>query len=875
MGSSVDTSGSRLPDDLAKLDRQFSQAKPGDDVFHGREGYALFEASFRPSFGGGSSERRVLHFDSVDDNATVYLNGKKLFHHEGWSDPFDVPLKDAIEGIDNVLDVIVENTSGPGGIGPVQFETLDQNETPDEAAINYSDASWRKVHLPHDFVIDGTFSEKDDPGRGALARNLGWYRKHFKLPASAKGKSVWLDFEGAFSDSHVWLNGHFLGAHRSGYTGFQLKLGSYAKFGADNVIAVRCDPSKTEGWWYEGGGLYRHVWLTTANDLHVNPLGGLYVTTTVSDEGGHQEADISVAVTVDNESKTNRSAQIEAQIISPGDHRVLAKASEAKRFTTGSNRFGFHFKQAKPKLWSVESPQLYELRVRLREGAKALDEASTSFGIRTIRFDPSQGFLLNGKQVKLKGTCNHQDFAGVGIGLPDRAFLWRIKKLKAMGSNAYRCSHNEVAPELLDACDRLGMLVMDENRELGDTWSGKANKDTTTNDLSDLRQEVLRDRNHPSVIMWSIGNEEWAIQSDPAGTRIGKAMVDAVKALDNTRPVTAALNGGHGSYFSQTLDLEGFNYDPKGYPGYHQSHPDHPMFGSETASTVTDRGEYEDNKAQGHLRAYDNRGVDWGDSAEDAWEPIAEEPYNAGGFVWTGFDYKGEPTPYSWPCVNSHFGVMDICGFAKDNYYYYQAWWGDKPIIHIEPYWNWPGKEGHPINVWVFTNGGQAELFLNGKSLGRKTVPRYRHVEWDVPYVPGVLTAKAYLNGEVIATDEVHTAGEPASLRATTTSSDLIGDAEDCTMIEVSVVDAKGQLVPRASNLISFSVKGPAWIAGVGNGDPSCHEPDRAASRHAFNGRCLGVVQSTGGNGRVLIRVSSPGLKDASVSLPVTASDMR
>ncbi|MHB8635223.1 MAG: beta-galactosidase GalA [Fimbriimonadaceae bacterium] len=842
-------------------------AHAGDDVFKGRVGFAWFETTVIKHIPPNQLSRTVLHFDSVDDNATVYLNGRRILHHEGWNDPFDVPLTGWNDDGPNRITVLVENTAGPGGIGAVRFTMLDRPiASPAEAKPGFKDSGWRTVHLPHDFVIEGTFAERFDAGHGALARGTAWYRKSFSLPKSAMGKSIWIDFDGAFSDAHVWFNGVYLGSHRSGYTGFRFDLQKYARFGAHNTLAVHLDARKTEGWWYEGGGLYRHVWLTIANPVHVSPMGGVFVTTSVVDVLRKPRATIRAQVTVDNSGLKAVAAQIRNTVLNPGGKVIAVKTTKWRLAGKQTGVVLPMLSEPHAKLWSLTHPQLYTLRTEVLLGGKRVDEVETRFGIRTIRFDAAKGFLLNERRVKLKGTCNHQDFAGVGIGMPDSVLAWRIAKLKGMGSNAYRCSHNEVASELLDACDRLGMLVMDENRELGDTYSGKASPSTTTNDLSDLRQEVLRDRNHPSVIMWSIGNEEWAVQTNPAGERIGTAMVSAVHALDPTRPVTAALNGGHGSYLSRTLDLEGFNYDPAGYAAYHASHPNHPMFASETASTTTTRGIYAVDKVRGYVPAYD---LNDGNSAEADWEPIAREPYNAGGFVWTGFDYKGEPTPYGWPCVNSHFGILDLAGFPKDLYYYYKAWWGGAPTVHVFPHWNWPGKEGQPINVWVFSNGDSVELFLNGKSLGRKANPPYEHLAWLVPYAPGKLVARAYAHGKLIATDSVATTGAPAALKVVTSRTQLVGDNEDTTMLEVAVVDAHGRVVPTAGNLVSFTVSGPARVSGVGNGDPSCHEPDRSSKRHAFNGHCLGLIQAKGRSGRVVVRVSSPGLKSAILTLSV------
>jgi len=860
-----DTNLSSLPDSNEKM----ATAQAGEDIFHGRRGFALLSATVTAHYPGKTG---VLHFESVDDNATVYINNHRVLYHEGWNDPFDVPLTGIANGQIFTVDVVDENTDGPGGIGSTYFGTPEDLTAPKQAEPGLDDSRWRSVHLPHDYVIEGKFSPDADPGHGALPRGVGWYRKSFTLPATAKNSSVWLDFDGAFTDAHVWLNGRLVGSHRSGYTGFRIDLAPAAHFGAKNVLAVRLDARKTEGWWYEGGGIYRHVWLTIADPVHVAPMGGVFVTTACDNPLAAQpKATVTVQTEIDNDSGRNHDVRLDQTLLRP-DGTTVGVVGQNFPGAGSTSIVQLQLSEPNARLWSLEHPQLYKLVTRVYSDGRPIDEVVTPFGIRTLRWDPNQGFFLNEKPVKLKGTCNHQDFAGVGIGMPDRVLEWRIRKLKEMGSNAYRCSHNEVAPELLDACDRLGMLVMDENREFGDTWSGKANPHTTTNDLSDLRQEVLRDRNHPSVIMWSIANEEFAVQTDPAGARIAKALSDAVKALDPTRPVTAALNGGHGSYMSQVLDLEGFNYGPGEYPSYHKSHPDHPMFGSETASTVTDRGEYADDPARGYVKGYD---VEGSNTAEDAWEPIAEEPYNGGGFVWTGFDYKGEPSPYGWPCVNSHFGILDLCGFPKDNYYYYKAWWGDKPLVHIEPHWNWAGSEGKPIDVWVFGNGDAVNLTLNGKSLGVKHMPRYRHLEWQVPYTPGTLIATSYSNGKVVAMDKVVTTGQPVALKVTSLWNKLQGDNEDSAMLEVSVVDANGRVVPNASNLIQFSVTGPAWIAGVGNGDPSCHEPDRASLRHAFHGLALGIVQAKAGAGQALVTISSAGLKPVTYSITVVPAGSR
>lgn len=868
------------PDQIQKLNQSNDFAKPLEDVFHSKNGFLWFQRRLTgvPSKKKGAVQ--VIHFSPVDDNATVYINGYYSFHHEGWNDPFDVPLGSHWhKNGANEITVLVENTAGPGSIGAISLETRAAMGTPTESKVGYDDSKWRTVQVPHDFVIEGQFAENADAGHGGLPRGMAWYRRNFVLPKSSEGKEVWIDFEGTFSDARVWVNGHFVAAHRSGYTGYQIDLSKVVHPGS-NAIAVHLDSSKTEGWWYEGGGIYRHVFLTVTDPVHIKPLT-LYTYSTVSGLGtDEQSAVMHVSGTVQNSLKSSKWTTAQIDVIDPFG-AVVATSNVSNLCPANSERkFEADLTVNHPHLWSIDVPNLYRVRVTLTNTGGpepagkvtpiVYDSETATTGIRTLKFDPQLGFFLNGKSVKLQGTCNHQDFAGTGIGMPDSVLYWRIKKLKEMGSNAYRCSHNEVAPELLDACDRLGMVVMDENREFGDTFTGKANQQTTTNDLSDLEQEVRRDRNHPSVIMWSLCNEEWAVQGNAAGIRIGTALKNRVLSLDKTRPITAAMNGAHFTDgLGTVLDLEGFNYTPEDYEKYHQLHPDHPMFGSETASTTTTRGEYARNNEKGYVPAYDNDGTQ---TAEAAWEPIAREPYNAGGFVWTGFDYKGEPTPFGWPDINSHFGIMDTCGFPKDLYYYYQAWWGNKPSVHVFPQWNWPGKEGQPIDVWVFGNGDEVELYLNGVSLGKKAMPKYEHLEWKVPYQPGELRAISLTNGKIVATDEVRTSGPADHLVAHVLRAPLTANQEDCAMIEVTVVDANGVPVPTASNLVTFTASGAGQVVGVGNGDPSCHEPDRSNKRSAFNGKVLGIFQTGNSAGRATVVISSPGLKSVTVSFNVQSS---
>lgn len=852
-------------------------AKVGEDVFGAKPGWVWFRANLTQH-----EAPKSISFDSVDDNAWVYLNGKLLTHHEGWSDPFSVDVTGAWKPDGpNVLAVLVQNNDGVGGLGGDVVLSTGRAATPQEADEGFDASKWQSVHLPHDFVVEGQFSSKADGGHGFLPTGAGWYRKTLDIPASAKGRRLWLGFDGIYRDSRVWLNGHLLGRHPCGYTGFRYDVTDFAKPGAKNTIAVLADARKPEGWWYEGGGIYRHVWFDIVNPVSVAP-SGTFVKAAVKglDAGQTPSADLSISTTVSNAGSSPAKVTVTSKVVRP-DGSVAGTAASGATIEAGKSAdIAQSVADAKAALWSLEKPQLYRLETTVLVDGKAVDELATPFGVRSIRFDVDKGFMLNEKPVKIKGTCNHQDFAGVGVALPDGILAWRVTKLKSMGSNAYRTSHNEVAPELLDECDRQGMLVMDETRHFGDGEGGKAGAKTTAEDLDNLREQVLRDRNHPSVVMWSIGNEEWE-QGTENGKKIGTAMKALIDKLDGSRPTTEAVNSRHGEGASTVIDIEGFNYWPGGYDKYHQSHPKQPIIGSETASALSTRGVYttetfsgagvkqRGDKANGWVTAYDLNGPSWGQTAEDAWRPIAERPFVSGGFVWTGFDYRGEPTPFDWPCVNSAFGILDMCGFPKDSFYYYQAVWGDKPMVHIFPHWNWPGKEGTPIDVWAYSNADRVELFLNGTSLGIKPMPTSGHASWQVPYAPGTLSAKAFSGDSVTATDTITTTGAPVAIRLRTDRPSLLGDGEDESPVEVSIVDVQGRVVPTADNLVTFRIAGTGTIAGVGNGNPSSHEPDVATQRHAFNGLCMAVVRSAEGSGTITLTATADGLKPATISVSV------
>lgn len=823
----------------------------GTDVFNGRVGFAWFRTTIEAKSGWPSPDRLRLHFESVDDNATVFVNGVRVLHHELWDEAFDVPLVSAWRaGGPNRIAVLVENNAGPGGIYTRSALEVAPKPGNDLPAIKTSAGAWKTISLPHDFVVEQPFDPKGDRSHGYKPSGVGWYVKTFDLPVSDRARSLSLEFDGVYRDSSVWLNGTLLGKHASGYTSFAYDVSRAARYGAGNVLTVRADARRNEGWWYEGGGIYRHVWLVKTSPIHVAHWG-TFVTSTVrgSETVARPNAEVVIRTTVQNDGPSVTACRVESRLVDPAGKSVASLSSTGTQ-PAGSAETIHRIVLRKVHLWSLEKPNLYRVVSTVYQGRRVMDSYETPFGIRTIRFDKDKGFFLNGKSVKIKGTCNHQDFAGIGVALPDRVHVYKIEKLKAMGSNAYRCSHHPYAPEILDACDRLGMLVMDENRKLGDS----------AEILGQVESMVRRDRNHPSIIIWSMCNEEGR-QGSPEGARIFSAMKKVVTGLDTTRPVSCAMNGGWGaSGISMVEDLQGCNYNDGSYDSFHANFPNIPMYGSETASTTVSRGQYGDDRARGYVKEYN--ATDW------SWKAIATRPFMAGSFVWTGFDYRGEPSPYDWPCINSHFGIMDTCGFPKDNYFYYLAWWGDQPVVHVMPHWNWPGKEGQNIDVRVFSNCLSVELFLNGRSLGSKKVPRYEHVDWQVPYEPGRLEALGSGSGRVTAHDVVETTGRPAAMRLRSDRKAILADGEDVSIIAVDILDAKGRVVPTADNQVTFSVTGPARVIGVGNGDPSSHEADKASQRHAFNGHCMVIVQAGTKSGSFTVNATAPRLKSASVSIP-------
>jgi beta-galactosidase len=728
---------------------------------------------------------------------------------------------------------------------------------PGAAGIKFDENSWRTVDLPHDFVVEGPFEESANVGQGYHPKPVGWYRKSFTLPESDRGKYIELQLDGMATNATVWFNGNVVRHNWSGYDSAHIDLTPLAHFGGEpNVIAVRVDSSVLQGWWYEGGGLYRHAWLVKRSPVHLI-TDGVYAHPRKKADGSWL---VPVEATLNNIGEKPAQTEVRSVVVDRGGQIVAQGRGSVVVNPLENVVAAFPITVLNPQLWSLEEPNLYKVHTSVLVDGTEVDRLTTNAGFRTIRFDPQQGFLLNDKHVKLQGTCNHQDHAGLGVALPDSIIEFRLRKLKELGCNALRMSHNAPTRELLDVADRLGLLVMDENRLFN----------PSPDYLAMLQWMVRRDRNHPSVILWSVFNEE-PLQGTPEGYEMVRRMAKAVKELDDTRPVTAAMNGGMDAPLSvaDAVDVVGFNYHVELYDKYHAAHPEKPLTSSEDTSAIMTRGEYSSDRAGRHvLASYDDEFQPWGLTHRKAWKEIATRPFLAGAFVWTGFDYRGEPQPFEWPTQSSSFGIMDTCGFPKTAYYIHQAQWvQDRPILHLVPHWNWPGKEGQPIRVMAMSNADTVELRLNGRSLGEQKVDLFEMNEWKVPYQPGRLEAVARTGGKAVANASVETSGAPVALRLTPDRLALDGDGRDAVPVTVEALDSRGRHVPTANMPVQFQIAG-GRIIGVGNGDANSHEPDKAMARSLYNGFAQLIVQSERGRaGTLLIKASSPGLKPAQAKL--------
>ena len=732
------------------------------------------------------------------------------------------------------------NASSPEkdfGCGTEYFNYLTKaasihNEGPYVAKFDAS--GWKKIDLPHDWVVDLPYAAEASHSHGYKTvgyeypeTSVGWYRKTFNIPAEDYGKHIWLQFDGIFRDARIWVNGFYLGHEPSGYATQTYDISEYLNYGGENLVCVRADATLEEGWFYEGAGIYRHVWLNKASKVHVEPFGTFVY---ASDDLGI----LHIETTVRNMANSPASYRLrhtlfDAAGISAGSCEIDGITLPAK----DSHNTTAAIKLENPHLWSCETPYLYTVVTETFVDGNLVDSYKTTTGIRHIEFHPDRGFLLNGEVVKLKGVNIHQDHAGVGSGIPDGLQEWRLMQLKKFGCNAYRSSHNPMTPELLDACDRLGILVVEENRLTG------INKEHI--DL--LERMIRRDRNHPSVILWSAGNEEWGLEWNEFGRRIAESMREYCHRFDPTRMMTVASSSG--PTIIEPADVAGYNYILQNPVEQHRAdYPQRCAFGSEETTGCGTRGVYFDSN-DGRMKAI-NRAPQGPDSLynciERGWKFYAERPYLAGVFYWTGFDYRGEPNPLSFPATGSEFGILDYCGFPKDEAFYLKSWWTEEPVLHILPHWNLEGHEGENVSVWVYSNCDEVQLIVNGRKLERKAMPENGHLEWDAVYRPGYVKAVGYKGGRKVMEARIDTAGEPVNAVWTY---ETVGDI---TVANVEMQDAKGCFVPTACVDLEFTAPEGTEILGWGNGDPAFQLTERTEDNSlkitTFNGLAQVILQA-------------------------------
>ena len=760
----------------------------------------------------------------------------------------------------------------------------------------YDDSAWRMLNVPHDWAIEGDFSASAPSGNsgGALPGGVGWYRKSFEVAAADKGKLFYIDFDGVYMNAKVWINGQLLGQRPYGYSSFRFDLTPHLKFGARNVVAVRVDNSdQPNSRWYSGCGIYRHVWLVKTEKIHVAHWG-----THVVAEGNK----VSVSVSIDNNTTSQQTVVVRNKIISPTGVQVASASKKLSLNPSAKSTSSLsQLKVSRPQIWSCETPYIYKVVTTIEQNGKVVDTYETPTGFRTFKFDAEKGFSLNGKSMKINGVCQHHDLGCLGAAVNEDALYRQLRILKEMGTNAVRCSHNPPAPELLAMCDTMGLIVMDESFDM---WRRRKTKNDyarffdqwAERDLTDL---VLRDRNHPSILMWSIGNEvleQWSsadadtLSAEQAnlilnaghdastlshGTEMSvnsllcKNLCEIIRRLDNTRPITAGCNEPDPKnhlFKSGALDIIGFNYHHQWVKDVPKNFPGKPFIFSESVSALQTRGfymmpsdsvyrapiewwlPYQDPSFQ--CSAYDNMHASWSSTHEETWDVVKHNDFVGGQFIWTGFDYIGEPTPYGFPARSSYFGIVDLAGFPKDSYYMYQSEWTDKQVLHLFPHWNW--LDGQYIDLWCYyNNADEVELFINGRSQGvkaKKDDHEY-HLMWRVKFEPGEVKAVARKNGKVVAEKTIRTSGAPAQLRMT---SDRIRfgnnpNGDNLAFITVEVIDKDGNLCPRADDQVFFEVEG-GRIVGVDNGNPISMERFKDTKRKAFNGKCLVVVATDGGD---------------------------
>jgi beta-galactosidase len=762
---------------------------------------------------------------------------------------------------------------------------------PKASATNYNDTKWRSLSLPHDWGVEGTFSKAHPAtfGGGALPGGTGWYRKKFAVPATDKGKYIAVDFDGVYRNSEVWINGHLLGKRPNGYIAFRYELSAYLKYGGQNTIAVKVDNSKQpNARWYSGSGIYREVKLITKNRTHIDQWGVAVSTPAVN----AQSAKVKIQVKLTSLLQAGTVVSIK-NLVYDQDKKLVATVSSPLKIRGKSTALSAALDVKQPQLWSDVNPYLYTLETQVLVGAKVIDTYQTPLGIRTFTFDADKGFVLNGKEIKIKGVCNHHDLGALGTAFNVRAAERQLQLLKAMGCNGIRTSHNPPASALLDLCDRMGFIVMDE---AFDMWVKKKSDfdyhlDFVKWHKKDLQDQILRDRNHPSVFIWSVGNEiqeQWGKGADTTGRTISRELVKIVMDLDQTRPITTAnndVNQYNNLISSNAFDMIGYNYNHDKWKAFHQTYPGKKLIATETTSALQTRGHYDmpsdsmriwptawdkpllTGNADLSCSAYDNCYTPWGSTHEATLKAFMNDPVVSGMYVWTGFDYLGEPTPYEWPARSSYFGILDLAGFPKDVYYLYQSVWTDKPVLHILPHWNW--KTDQLIDVWAYySQADEVELYLNGASLGKRSKRGDElKITWRVKFKPGELKAISRKNGQVVLEQTIHTAGQPAKLVLQADREVINADGKDLSFITVRLTDAEGNLIPDAANLISYKLSGDASLAGLDNGQPTSHESFQGSQHKAFNGLALAIVKAGLRKSTVQLTATAAGLAPATLQL--------
>ncbi|NCG09278.1 MAG: DUF4982 domain-containing protein [Verrucomicrobia bacterium] len=770
------------------------------------------------------------------------------------------------------------------------------------ARLGYPDAEWQAVDLPHDFVVSGVFSEQANAVHGSLPTDVGWYRKTFEIPEGVREQRIHLEFDGIYRDASIWVNGHLAGSHLSGYTSFSLDITELCEPEGHNVIAVRCDAQEFELWSYEGGGIYRAVRLVATDAVHV-PYSGTCVRSHFLNEDDFSEAEVDCSTLLENAGREAVEAVVHFKVFEDGGSDLVHHSSHSVDIESGERVIiDDQFTIEHPQLWSVDSPSLYRLETEVRVGKTPCDIYTTPFGIRSLHFDSEKGFFLNGESMKLKGVCNHQDHAGVGVAMLLSLDAWRLEQLKAMGCNAIRTAHNPPAPHLLDLCDRMGFIVMNEARLPG----------TSPELLGQLESLILRDRNHPSVCLWSLGNEEMLIQENATGPKILQRMQALTHRLDPTRPCIYSANCDFNAIAENFekedfhIDIFGANYtmrhnaegrltaEAERYDEFKEKFPGRLLMASESGGSASTRGLYGQEfyegealkphpeaigadapvylnpKRAGQVTAYGETLTPWGRSIEDTWEDCATRDYLMGTFLWTGFDYRGETYPFSWPAVITRYGLMDLCGFPKDSYYYYQAEWTQEPVLHLFPHWNLDCADGASVDLWAYTNCAEVELWLNGESQGKRVREPYRKVQWEVPYAVGTVEAVGYdAEGNEQIRTTLKTAGAAAKIELTLAHVGVEADGHCLAIINVSALDAEGQAVPTASNAVDFEISDSASLLGVGNGNPTSHEPEQAPHRQLFNGAAQLILRSGLAAGSISVQAHASDLESGTLEIEI------